>query len=373
MSLGAEMGPLRWVPGVFSGLYVLMSGFLLAIAWWLPRLGREDVFFGVTVEPGFRDTEVGQGALRTYGRWVFGTGVPVLMAMLVVGFWWQRSQAFAVLPGLLFVQILGFLGGYFVARRRVLPASVNRHLDGSAMTAGSWVHDRLPGGLPGQAGPYALLAAAGVWLWNAWASIPERYPVHWNAALEPDAWSTRSAGKVFGPLLVGAVMVAALWVIQWGMLRFTRAVHETGEAAETEKLRRRRTAEVVLLAAWDMALIFALVALAPLFQTSPAASRGWLVSLLAVSILGTLAILVWIGLRLVPVFRQQKAGAAPPPGDGTPDVRWKGGLVYYAPDDPAIFIEKRFGLGYTVNMARPAVWWMLLLLIGAPLLLAFLF
>lgn len=38
------------------------------------------------------------------------------------------------------------------------------------------------------------------------------------------------------------------------------------------------------------------------------------------------------------------------------DKHWKLGLFYYNPDDPAIFVEKRFGIGWTVNLARPSVW-----------------
>jgi len=38
------------------------------------------------------------------------------------------------------------------------------------------------------------------------------------------------------------------------------------------------------------------------------------------------------------------------------DRFWKLGLFYVNPDDPAIFVEKRFGLGWTNNLARPATW-----------------
>lgn len=36
------------------------------------------------------------------------------------------------------------------------------------------------------------------------------------------------------------------------------------------------------------------------------------------------------------------------------DAFWKlGNSIYYNPDDPALFIEKRFGVGWTVNVGRP--------------------
>lgn len=54
------------------------------------------------------------------------------------------------------------------------------------------------------------------------------------------------------------------------------------------------------------------------------------------------------------------------------DRHWKLGQFYYNPDDPALFVEKRFGIGWTVNLARPAVWLMvaviILLAVGLPLI-----
>jgi uncharacterized membrane protein len=36
-------------------------------------------------------------------------------------------------------------------------------------------------------------------------------------------------------------------------------------------------------------------------------------------------------------------------------------------DDSAVFVEKRFGLGYSLNFARPPAWIILLLILLAPL------
>ncbi len=37
------------------------------------------------------------------------------------------------------------------------------------------------------------------------------------------------------------------------------------------------------------------------------------------------------------------------------DSNWKLGMIYFNPRDPAIFVAKRCGIGWTVNMGRPAV------------------
>ena len=36
------------------------------------------------------------------------------------------------------------------------------------------------------------------------------------------------------------------------------------------------------------------------------------------------------------------------------DKYWKNGMFYVNKEDPALFVEKRFGVGFTLNFGRPA-------------------
>lgn len=38
------------------------------------------------------------------------------------------------------------------------------------------------------------------------------------------------------------------------------------------------------------------------------------------------------------------------------DKFWKLGMFYYNKNDPTLFLEKRFGIGWTINFARPLAW-----------------
>ncbi len=60
--------------------------------------------------------------------------------------------------------------------------------------------------------------------------------------------------------------------------------------------------------------------------------------------------------------------------DRDEDEYWKLGQFYFNKNDPAIFIEKRFGVGWTNNWARPLSWILLLSILAVallPLLLLF--
>jgi uncharacterized membrane protein len=48
---------------------------------------------------------------------------------------------------------------------------------------------------------------------------------------------------------------------------------------------------------------------------------------------------------------------------------WYGGLLYSNPDDPALFVEKRYGLGWTLNFGHPqAKLFLIGVLVGALVL-----
>lgn len=51
------------------------------------------------------------------------------------------------------------------------------------------------------------------------------------------------------------------------------------------------------------------------------------------------------------------------------DRYWKLGIFYCNPDDPSLFLPERFGIGWTMNFARPMIW----VILGALLLLIMVF
>ena len=58
-------------------------------------------------------------------------------------------------------------------------------------------------------------------------------------------------------------------------------------------------------------------------------------------------------------------------GDATPDHAWKvGGLLYFNPRDPAIWVENRVGFGYTLNMGNSRAWLLIAGMMLAPMIAA---
>lgn len=337
--------------------FVVLVAFVGGLFFWLPRLSRRELFFAVTVRADFDETAEGQTILRRYGLRV----VLVTVFSAALALWGATTARLEPALAAPLVEIAGCFWAFLQARSSVVPHAVQPSAIREARLAPRQV--RLPGGWPAQIAPFAILAGAGIFLRTQWTRIPERFPVHWTLSGQPNGWGTRTVAGVYGPLWLGGATAGLLVLISWAILRWTRRVQTEGSAAEAEIARERRYLLVLLFTEYLMAGITTWTALLPLRPTpmqSPSPALP----------LGVLALLLLVLLLLFVVHRPPEAAAerAAPVGDRTEDRCWKAGVFYFNPKDPALLVEKRFGIGYTVNFGHWMAWLFLAVLLLIPVL-----
>jgi uncharacterized membrane protein len=190
----------------------------------------------------------------------------------------------------------------------------------------------------------ALLAGPAVVLGLNYDALPERYPMHYGLSGAADSFVGKSPGAVFAPLLIGAGVLLLLLFMAYRV------------AGRANKL-------AALGTSFLLAVLFAYISLAPLVGPgNRLPGPPWLIFvILLVAVGGAVLSLGWA---------QSRPGAT---GDGTPDDCWKWGMVYVNPADPAIVVQKRSGLGWTLNFGRRTTWIIMAILIACtvlPLLLS---
>ena len=354
--------PLLFGPGLIMAFLI---GLCFVIYYLMPRLTRPDVYFAVTVPPEFRDSPEGCSILKRYRVEV--TILSVLSLLLVLAAVRIPEPHYDVglaLAGL-YLQIAGAFVAYYRARKQVLPHATRPATVREATLVPREAH--LPGGWLLQFPPFALLAAAAIWLHRHWSQIPKVFPIHWGVDGQPNGWATRSIAGVYAPLLMGVMLCALMVFLAYAMLRWSRLIRVGGAAGQAERRFRLVVVSIVVATEYFLALVFAWTSLLPLShnQTGPPGFIPILVFALAFSGI-VVALTVWTGqggTRLVgPAVAASSAVA--PVGDRTPDKCWKLGLFYINRDDPALFVEKRFGIGYTLNFGHPGAWVFLALLVA---------
>ncbi|KPL01488.1 MAG: hypothetical protein AMK75_04685 [Planctomycetes bacterium SM23_65] len=327
----------------FGGL----AAFLLII----PRLWRPEVPFGVSV-PAEGTEEVRRRALRFWTGSVIGVTVAAIAGTLLFARFRPEMWAAKVLI------IPYFLLGVFCytrARKMLLPLALASKRVGAALRQRRYRDYMSPWW---ETIPVGLIAVAVVLLVWAFLTLPRA-----------GGWRLTEPRRIVA--LVGTVF-PAFFVYPLLLLIAVLMAHSKQSVGAGDP-------EVALAAneafrtVWIRYMYAIRVMLGALFATVSfcvaLANRGFRppVHVLPFVLLGCIASGVAVGFIIALRYGQggwrwavrqglveKSQVAAILNGDGMPDARWKFGMFYFNPSDPSVLVEKRFGVGWTVNLG--SIW-----------------
>jgi uncharacterized membrane protein len=187
--------------------------------------------------------------------------------------------------------------------------------------------------------------------------LPERIPVHWNFLGQPDRWSEKNVFSVFLLPVLMVYMQGLFWLLKYGMLdvKMTLPAQRTEEffALKEDSLKismnlidQIRLLQSILMGAISLNVLSAIL------------GGGNLVKVIVVSaILTDIAIVVLCGYnvyKMMGIEDKLKSISGQSYLERNKDAKhwYAGGMFYYNPDDPALFVEKKVGYGYTINCAN---------------------
>lgn len=223
-----------------------------------------------------------------------------------------------------------------------------------------------PGGVVGQLGPFLILFAAAAYVALNWEDVPARFPTHWNLAGKADGWTAKSIPGVFRGFAIGFVACGALLFTSYAVLNWTRLPRVAGHDGHQYRRVRRISLLAQLAWAYLMAILMEWTTVVAMFSGNARELRLPLVIRIAPFAL------VIVGTLFIRVMRRRAVLEAPPIGDTTPDSSWILGRLYFNRADPTLFVERRMGLGYTLNLGNPWSWLVMIVFftgIAIPLLL----
>lgn len=205
--------------------------------------------------------------------------------------------------------------------------------------------------------------------------LPDRVPMHFGLDGQPNRFA--SPDELWVLFFVMGFLYGLLWLVLYSTATEKKVAppeaKERFEALETERrLRVVRLTEGSILVA---NAVMGTVSISIVIGSLPGGAdllRWGPVAAVALAVVGLATVL---GIGVPGLSRIEKAQRALPGGEALlpPVERWRvGGLIYYAPDDPAVFVPKRFGIGYTLNFARWGAWLFFVAILGVafvPILL----
>jgi len=224
-------------------------------------------------------------------------------------------------------------------------------------------HTPMPGGWPMQLSPFAILAVTAGYLCLHWSDIPPQFPVHWSMGGQANGWSERTPLGVFGPLIFGAIVLGIVAASSYVSLHFGRPSPDPTTRSLAADFAREMGVFLLSLE-FFLAVIFSFVGLLPLMGNRDPGIVPILIATVAM-----LAALIFAMSRLAKHHAHVHAAAGSPLAGAASD-HWKFGVFYANRDDSALFVPKRFGIGYTLNFGHAGAWVIMALTLIVPLLLA---
>jgi uncharacterized membrane protein len=349
----------------FAGIILLSMTIQLA----LPHLLRPDNLFSVTIAPESRQHPEVRALLA---RWrISNAAIGLVAGACAATVLLPPSASLFLLPVLLLVYFILVPAIYVEFHRQALAFALPAE---GATTRVASLRPRPAGPLISswwELVPLSVIALTVLLLALRYPTAPAVVPTHFDLTGYANGFAPKSIWTFFS--IVGVQL--GVWVILtlFGVgLSRSRVASSAGAAGASY---RRRWARLVFMIKTGTVLELCIAGLLPTSTQEPGALAGPLAVLPIALLVTILALTLTLALRYGQSgWRQLRRTASPltARGDATPDSAWKGGVFYYNPDDPALLVEKRSGLGWTVNFGHPQARLLLIGLLLVPLVLSLL-
>lgn len=202
--------------------------------------------------------------------------------------------------------------------------------------------------------------------------IPSEIPMNYGLDGTVTNWAEKSYGSVFAWPLIQLFMLGLFIFINYTISRSRQQV----DASNPEKsimqnvIFRRRWSAFIIITGTAMVILFALIQFSLIIPINDQIILSFSLILTGAVLLGAIILTVITGQGGSRV--QTTVGKQGELITRDEDRFWKLGMFYFNPEDPAIWVEKRFGSGWTVNLAKPLAWVFFLVILLVPILIAFL-
>lgn len=191
--------------------------------------------------------------------------------------------------------------------------------------------------------------------------IPNQFPIHWNSQNIPDRSVEKSPLSVMMMPAMQLLMIPVLAFSHYAFIKSKQKLltnYPQITSYQSKKFRRAWSINFLVTSIATQLLLTSTNFFSLFFAEDMAFGwMGLLIGLFIFGIVGYSSFLTWKygqgGEKLVfseidePVEEVTEVDE---------EKYWKLGVFYYNPDDPSIFVEKRFGIGSTINLARWQSW-----------------
>lgn len=333
---------------------------ILIIMVYIPYVTRKTESFGVSIPEEVYHSDELKAIRKRYAVQMGVFGLIVLVALSVLSAFFKRTPE-GIAPAIaLFVLLIGPFIVYLKFHYQMKRLKAQRdwkqaRVEAIAADIGFRKY-KLAFSNGWFAIPLIIVGGTAVMTMVFYDQFPNRIPMHYDFEGNVTNWAHKSYRTIW--------MFPALQIFMTVLFAFINSMiarsRQEIDASNPEKsvqqnvIFRRRWSGFMIIMGTVMVLLFGfiqfslLVSLSPVWMTS--------VSFIAVSLMVIGAIVLSFSTGQGGSRVKTAKGRKGQKINRDDDRYWKLGVIYFNPKDPSIWVEKRFGVGWTVNLAHPAGW-----------------
>lgn len=361
--------------------YVFMLVIILpaiVLTAFTPYITRRTESFGVTIPSDAYKHETISKYRKQYATQSLIIGLIYFLILVILSFSVHEQVWIVIFTGSIFVYLIiaFFIYLYFHKQMKVLKAkekwfagrketvAIDLTFDQQKKTYSNWWF----------AIPFVIVVMVAVWSYANYDLIPDQIPMQYNFDGEVIRWVEKS------PVTLITFPLLQLFLI--GLFVFINSIIERSKqqidpanpekSAKQNLIFRRRWSLFSIISSIALVIVFTLPQLSFVLNLNPNVLFVLIMAITGLIIVGALLITIFTGQGGSRVSREANVivGKSGERINRDDDQYWKLGIFYFNPDDPANWVEKRFGSGWTANFAKPLPWIVLIVVIVIPLLIS---
>lgn len=335
---------------------LFIYGILLILQILTPKITRKNIYFGVRIP----EEEIYNLELKNiYKIYIIENILASIPAIALLSYWTYKvsNPTIVVLTVFIYIGVLFFVYLHANYKTRKLKREKNwiKPKDEVVIDL-KFSKDKINAG---NVSAWWYLIPLGIALLSLiiglilFPTLPDKLPSHWDLQGNLDGYMDKTT-FIWFMLLTELGMTALFFfvhkVIGWSKQEISSENPE--ESVKRNIIFRRVWSMFCLANAIIINFLFLLISFYS-FEIIGISMKGIIILLIIYSVLVILGSII-ISIKVGQGGSRLKFNKGYEERSRDDDEFWKlGNTIYYNPEDPALFIEKRFGVGWTVNVGRP--------------------
>lgn len=346
------MNNIYFMVGILGVSWVLM---VLATAF-IPFYSRKSVAFGVSIPESEYYSEFIKKLRYSYLAACLILGGMIAAGSSISYFWWSAKATMFIHLVAVFVYLIFIAALYLVFYRRVriYRESNDWLIENTSAAFITADNEKKPLNQFWFLAYLAVIAGTVAAVYVKYPALPAIIPMHYNLTGEVDRYAAKSVSKFLTIPIIQSLMGLLYFGVNYAIANSKR---QSSSGDVESGFRKDRAFHIIMSRS-----LFVIGLMTMLLFSTIELSMLMILKMQATIIAPAVFMLIIFVIIVYWLTKVGQGGSRMEGGSGIPaktiqdDSRWILGIFYYNKNDPSFFVEKRFGIGYTLNFGNPRSW-----------------